>query len=178
MLAWYFMQVVRLQEDVQQVPWPTYSVTSPQAISKDPFRGGTNISERQSYKVLFHCSQARWHPKCTTKPYDCLMSPPELLLRTTKYGPAVDLWSVGCIFAELLHGKPIFPGKDEASVILIYNLTMLILHGSDMHGNFDRHALELLEKMLTLDPDKRISAKDALDAEYFWIDPLPCDPKR
>ncbi|GJR14855.1 nucleolar protein 14 [Tanacetum coccineum] len=108
-------KVVRLQEDVQQVPWPTYSVTSPQAISKDPFRGGTNISERQSYKVLFHCSQARWHPKCTTKPYDCLMS---------------------------------------------------------------SNTLELLEKMLTLDPDKRISAKDALDAEYFWIDLLPCDPKR
>jgi serine/threonine protein kinase len=31
----------------------------------------------------------------------------------TKYGPAVDLWSVGCIFAELLYGKPILPGKDE-----------------------------------------------------------------
>ncbi|BBG93563.1 cyclin-dependent kinase C, partial [Prunus dulcis] len=39
--------------------------------------------------------------------------PPELLLGATKYGPAVDMWSVGCIFAELLHGKPIFPGKDE-----------------------------------------------------------------
>ncbi|KAK6138267.1 hypothetical protein DH2020_028014 [Rehmannia glutinosa] len=39
--------------------------------------------------------------------------PPELLLGTTKYGPAVDMWSVGCIFAELLNGKPIFPGKDE-----------------------------------------------------------------
>ncbi|KAG4953115.1 hypothetical protein JHK85_039514 [Glycine max] len=62
--------------------------------------------------------------------------PPELLLGTTKYGPAVDMWSVGCIFAELLQGKPIFPGKDE-----------------------------------------RITAKDALDAEYFWTDPLPCDPK-
>lgn len=42
-----------------------------------------------------------------------LYRPPELLLGTTKYGPAVDMWSVGCIFAELLHGKPIFPGKDE-----------------------------------------------------------------
>ncbi|AQK63234.1 hypothetical protein ZEAMMB73_Zm00001d013371 [Zea mays] len=31
--------------------------------------------------------------------------------------------------------------------------------------------------MLTLDPSQRISAKDALDAEYFWTDPLPCDPK-
>ena len=44
--------------------------------------------------------------------------------------------------------------------------------------SFDRHALELLEKMLVLDPSQRISAKDALDADYFWTDPLPCDPKR
>ncbi|KAG5064560.1 hypothetical protein JHK85_005743 [Glycine max] len=43
--------------------------------------------------------------------------------------------------------------------------------------SFDHHALELLEKMLTLDPSQRITAKDALDAEYFWTDPLPCDPK-
>ncbi|KAI8020744.1 Cyclin-dependent kinase C-2 [Camellia lanceoleosa] len=42
---------------------------------------------------------------------------------------------------------------------------------------FDRHALDLLEKMLTLDPSQGISAKDALDAEYFWTDPLPCDPR-
>ncbi|KAF2537811.1 hypothetical protein F2Q68_00022994 [Brassica cretica] len=31
--------------------------------------------------------------------------------------------------------------------------------------------------MLVLDPSQRITAKDALDAEYFWTDPLPCDPK-
>lgn len=42
-----------------------------------------------------------------------LSRPPELLLGATKYGPAVDMWSVGCIFAELLHGKPILPGKNE-----------------------------------------------------------------
>ncbi|KAK6251633.1 hypothetical protein SCA6_005638 [Theobroma cacao] len=47
--------------------------------------------------------------------------PPELLLGATKYGPAVDMWSVGCIFAELLHGKPIFPGKDEASCFALIN---------------------------------------------------------
>ncbi|KAG9152480.1 hypothetical protein Leryth_016412 [Lithospermum erythrorhizon] len=45
------------------------------------------------------------------------------------------------------------------------------------HFSFDRHALELLDRMLTLDPSQRIAAKDALDAEYFWTDPLPCDPK-
>lgn len=56
--------------------------------------------------------------------------PPELLLGTTKYGPAVDMWSVGCIFAELLHGKPIFPGKDEVADLFcwlnVLNLTKLI----------------------------------------------------
>lgn len=45
--------------------------------------------------------------------------PPELLLGATKYGPAVDMWSVGCIFAELLHGKPIFPGKDEVADVFV-----------------------------------------------------------
>ena len=54
-----------------------------------------------------------------------IFRPPELLLGTTKYGPAVDMWSVGCIFAELLHGKPIFPGKDE--VINIYLNTIIVI---------------------------------------------------
>lgn len=39
--------------------------------------------------------------------------PPELLLGATKYGPAVDMWSVGCIFAELLNGGPILQGRTE-----------------------------------------------------------------
>ncbi|XP_052197580.1 cyclin-dependent kinase C-2-like [Diospyros lotus] len=128
--------------------------------------------------------------------------PPELLLGTTKYGPAVDMWSVGCIFAELLHGKPIFPGKDEpeqinkifelcgapdesnwpgVSKIPWYNnfkpTRPIKRRLREVFRHFDRHALELLDKMLTLDPSQRISAKDALDAEYFWTDPLPCDPK-
>jgi len=35
-----------------------------------------------------------------------------LLLGSVKYGPAVDMWLVGCIFAELLNGKPILPAKN------------------------------------------------------------------
>lgn len=38
---------------------------------------------------------------------------PELLLGATDYSWPIDLWSAGCIFAELLIGKPIFPGKSE-----------------------------------------------------------------
>ncbi|KAF6148742.1 hypothetical protein GIB67_019350 [Kingdonia uniflora] len=128
--------------------------------------------------------------------------PPELLLGATKYGPAVDMWSVGCILAELLYGKPILPGKNEpeqlnkifelcgapneenwpgVSKIPWYNnfkpTRPLKRRVWEFFKHFDRHALELLDKMLTLDPSQRISAKDALDAEYFWDDPLPCDPK-
>ncbi|KAL5223262.1 hypothetical protein ABZP36_027975 [Zizania latifolia] len=128
--------------------------------------------------------------------------PPELLLGSTRYGPAVDMWSVGCIFAELLNGKPILTGKNEPEQLSkIFELCgtpdELIWPGvtkmpwynnfkpqrpmkrrvKEFYKHFDRHALDLLEKMLTLDPSQRISAKDALDAEYFWTDPLPCDPK-
>lgn len=39
--------------------------------------------------------------------------PPELLLGATHYGVGVDLWSVGCILAELLTGKPILPARTE-----------------------------------------------------------------
>ncbi|KAL8134008.1 cyclin-dependent kinase C-1-like [Apium graveolens] len=128
--------------------------------------------------------------------------PPELLLGATKYGPAVDMWSVGCIFAELLQGKPVLPGKAEPEQLnKIFELCgtpdesnwpgvsrtpwyskfkparPMKRRVREMFRHFDRHALDLLDKMLTLDPAQRISAKDALDAEYFWTDPLPCDPK-
>lgn len=39
--------------------------------------------------------------------------PPELLLGANEYGPSVDMWSTGCLLAELLTRKPLFPGRDE-----------------------------------------------------------------
>jgi cyclin-dependent kinase 12/13 len=49
--------------------------------------------------------------------------PPELLLGAHSYGTAVDMWSVGCILAELLYRKPIFPGKTEIDQLdLIFRL--------------------------------------------------------
>ena len=49
--------------------------------------------------------------------------PPELLLGAEKYSTAVDMWSVGCIFAELLTRKPLLPGKSEIEQLdLIFKL--------------------------------------------------------
>ena len=38
---------------------------------------------------------------------------PELLLGCAQYGPAVDVWSVGCMFSEISTGLPLFPGQSE-----------------------------------------------------------------
>lgn len=40
---------------------------------------------------------------------------PEIMLTWQKYDVEVDLWSAGCIFAEMLEGKPLFPGKDHVN---------------------------------------------------------------
>ena len=40
---------------------------------------------------------------------------PEIMLTWQKYDVEVDVWSAGCIFAEMLEGKPLFPGKDHVN---------------------------------------------------------------
>lgn len=140
--------------------------------------------------------------KFTNRVITLTYRPPELLLGSTNYGPAVDIWSAGCIFAELLHGKPIMFGRNEpeqlfkifelcgspdefnwpgASKLCWYNnfkpARPMRRRLREVFRHFDSHALDLLDKMLILDPSKRISANDALAAEYFQMEPLPCDPK-
>ncbi|KDO57100.1 hypothetical protein CISIN_1g015247mg [Citrus sinensis] len=51
--------------------------------------------------------------------------PPELLLGATDYGVGVDLWSAGCILAELLAGKPIMPGRTEVSATFCFVLNLI-----------------------------------------------------
>eukprot|EP01121_Diplochlamys_sp_Union-15-3_P022273 TRINITY_DN9421_c0_g1_i5.p1 TRINITY_DN9421_c0_g1~~TRINITY_DN9421_c0_g1_i5.p1 ORF type:complete len:303 (-),score=48.55 TRINITY_DN9421_c0_g1_i5:26-934(-) len=125
--------------------------------------------------------------------------PPELLLGSHKYGAAVDCWSVGCILGELLCKKSMFPGKTEIDQVdLIFrscgsptdqtwpDVKTLPWYKSfrpkklykpllrDIFKAHDSHAVDLLERLLTLDPRKRITAKEALEASYFTTEPLPC----
>lgn len=50
---------------------------------------------------------------------------PELLLGATHYGVGIDLWSAGCILAELLAGRPIMPGRTE---VIIRFCTLYHIH--------------------------------------------------
>lgn len=129
---------------------------------------------------------------------------PELLLGATQYGPEVDNWSAGCIIAELLLRRPLFPGQDEKEQIMkvfsicgaptevrwpgvsslpyYRQLTPEVAQFPDRLRHHLRSlsddASSLLCQLLTLDPPKRMSAKDALDHDWFWKDPMPCDPTR
>ncbi|GMH25544.1 hypothetical protein Nepgr_027387 [Nepenthes gracilis] len=126
--------------------------------------------------------------------------PPELLLGATYYGTAVDLWSTGCILAELYAGKPIMPGRTEVEQLhKIFKLCgspseeywkkSKLPHATifkpqqpyrrcvaETFKNFPAPALSLMETLLSIDPADRGSAASALKSEFFTTKPLPCDP--
>lgn len=136
---------------------------------------------------------------------------PELLLGAKHYTSAVDMWALGCIFAELLTLKPLFQGQEVKATPNPFQLDQLdkifkvlghptqekwptlvnLPHWqSDMqhiqghkydnpglhsvvHLSPKNPAYDLLSKMLEYDPRKRITAAQALDHEYFRLEPLP-----
>ncbi|XP_020575757.1 probable serine/threonine-protein kinase At1g54610 [Phalaenopsis equestris] len=126
--------------------------------------------------------------------------PPKLLLGTQKDGVSVDMWSSGCILAELLSGKPIMPGRTEVEQLhMIFKLCgspseeywrkSRLPHAtifkpqhpykSNIHQEF-RHfpspAVALLERLLAVDPADRGTSYSALTSEFFTVEPFACDP--
>ncbi|KAK0576958.1 hypothetical protein LWI29_025883 [Acer saccharum] len=118
---------------------------------------------------------------------------PELLLCCDNYGTSIDVWSVGCIFAELLGRKPIFPGTECLNQLkLIINIlgsqreedlefidnpkarkyikSLPYTPGTALprlYPNAHPLAIDLLQKMLVFDPSKRISVTEALQHPYM-----------
>ncbi|KAJ5033496.1 uncharacterized protein L3040_008611 [Drepanopeziza brunnea f. sp. 'multigermtubi'] len=126
--------------------------------------------------------------------------PPELLLHLRKYTTAIDLWGVGCVFGEMLIGKPILSGDSDANQLkIIFDLMgtptdenmpefrslpgaegmSFAPHASTLAQRFRAYgsgAISLLNELLKLDWKKRINAIDALKHPYFRNVPLPAQP--
>ena len=49
---------------------------------------------------------------------------PELLVGDTQYGPPVDVWAIGCVFAELLNGQPLWPGRSDVDQLYLIKKTL------------------------------------------------------
>ncbi|KAG5092662.1 hypothetical protein JHK82_051440 [Glycine max] len=118
---------------------------------------------------------------------------PELLLNCSEYTAAIDIWSVGCILGEIITRQPLFPGKDYVHQLRL--ITELIGSPDDHSLGFLRSdnarryvrqlpqyprqqfatrfpsmspgAVDLLEKMLVFDPNRRITIKEALCHPYL-----------
>ncbi|TKY47747.1 Cyclin-dependent kinase G-2 [Spatholobus suberectus] len=130
---------------------------------------------------------------------------PELLLGTKQYSTAIDMWSLGCIMAELLSKEPLFNGKTEfdqldkifsilgapnetiwpgfselprVKVNFVknqYNLLRKKFPATSFTGSpvLSDSGFDLLNKLLTYDPEKRITAEEALNHKWFREVPLP-----
>jgi serine/threonine protein kinase len=118
---------------------------------------------------------------------------PEVILSWKKYTAAIDMWSVGCILAELIIRKPLLPAASEEEQLNM--ITKLLGNPSSKQVNQIENeknrefvlqlpkreakdftqifkganplAIDLLKKMLTYDPDERISVADALAHPYL-----------
>eukprot|EP00697_Spironema_sp_BW2_P016460 gnl/Spiro4/770_TR419_c0_g1_i1.p1 gnl/Spiro4/770_TR419_c0_g1~~gnl/Spiro4/770_TR419_c0_g1_i1.p1 ORF type:complete len:318 (-),score=24.54 gnl/Spiro4/770_TR419_c0_g1_i1:44-997(-) len=126
---------------------------------------------------------------------------PELLFGARKYTPSVDMWAVGCIFAELLNHSPLFPGENDIDQLFQVlrvmgtpteamwpGLTQLPDYNkiffdpmpgiplAEILPNASPEAIALLEKILVFNPAVRLSATEALRDPYFFTEPLPSPP--
>ncbi|XP_050552552.1 cyclin-dependent kinase 11B-like [Spodoptera frugiperda] len=133
----------------------------------------------------------RWYPA------------PEILLLFNDYSSPVDMWSVGCIFAELITLWPLFPGSSELDQMTKIFKTLgtpsdsiwpgysestvvrnLILDDYPPGGLrkeisqelLSEDGLSLLQCFLTYDPSKRITAAAALEHAYFNEQPVAVEP--
>jgi serine/threonine protein kinase len=124
---------------------------------------------------------------------------PELLYGSTNYGLEIDLWSLGCILAELLNLEPIFPGISDIDQIsriigVLGNITEETFPGCSNLPDYNKFFFNKVEKptgleaclpnrsasevsiikqLLCYDPAKRASASDLLNEPYFTEEPLP-----
>jgi len=146
---------------------------------------------------MYGTPKTRLSPQAITLWY----KPPELLLGASEYGAAADLWSVGCIFAELFLRRAFLQPETNSDIDQLNKI--FTVFGSPTETNWPDHkalplpsrgltwdncppipfdelfaaapkdALSLLRSILVLDPNNRLTATQCLNHPYFLNEPPP-----
>ncbi|CAL5360544.1 unnamed protein product [Camellia sinensis] len=160
-------------------------------VDDDPFKGSYSYEAEEGaddrYGALTSIVGTRW------------FRAPELLFGSTKYGPEIDLWSLGCIFAELFSLEPLFPGTSDIDQLgrifcVLGNVTEEIWPGCSelpdyktiSFGKVEKplglesclpnqspYEINLVKKLLFFDPASRATAMELLHDKYLNEEPLP-----
>ncbi|KAF9800069.1 hypothetical protein SFRURICE_016946 [Spodoptera frugiperda] len=102
---------------------------------------------------------------------------PELLLHSKTYGTPIDMWSVGCIFAELMNLQPLFPGSSEIDQLkIIFEFPSGGLRKKINQDLLSDNGFSLLLELLTYDPSMRATSTESLLHPYFDEQPLAVEP--
>jgi mitogen-activated protein kinase 1/3 len=151
------------------------------------------VSKKPKKKAKGDESDSEEDPELTEYVITRWYRAPEVILCPSHYAKAVDIWSVGCIFAELLGRQPLFPGdhyldqiqkiiavtgtpkmeeldfiqKKEAKEFFLKLVKRTKLTWTSLFPNANPIALDLLEKMLTFNPKKRYTVDQCISNPYF-----------
>lgn len=162
-------------------------------IHRDIKPANIGVNEDCSIRILDFGYARPTNDNLTGKLVSLWYGAPECALNWMDYSEKVDIWSIGCIMAELLTGEPLFPGDDDMQQLHLMidilgkprdDFMQKISEESgreyieslppvenptlrDILENIDPLAIDLLEKMLEWDPEKRISAEEALEHPYL-----------
>ncbi|KYQ58018.1 Cell division protein kinase 20 [Trachymyrmex zeteki] len=160
------------------------------------------ISEKGILKIAdFGLSRLMW--KDGTKPYSHQVATrwyraPELLYGARYYTSAIDIWSIGCIFGEMLNTSPLFPGETDIEQLAIvlkylgsptseswpelaslpdYNKITFPYHKSTSWESIIQdaqpEAIDLIRQILIYNSSNRLTAEQALCHTYFYSKPYP-----
>ncbi|PWA02492.1 hypothetical protein BB558_001327 [Smittium angustum] len=145
----------------------------------------------ESQRDLTKCVVTRWY------------RPPELLLGERKYSSSIDLWGVGCIAAEMLIKRPLFPGKSDLDQLeqifkmcgspnktnwpnwdQLPDVSIITGFGRYSRGikeyfkKYGDNFADFMDSLLQLNPVNRMTAAEALNHSIFFTPPYPTKPEQ
>ncbi|XP_029159857.1 cyclin-dependent kinase 20-like [Nylanderia fulva] len=165
---------------------PANLLISTEGILKIADFGLSRLMWQDSSKAYSHQVATRWYRA------------PELLYGARYYTSAIDMWSIGCIFGEMLNTSPLFPGETDIEQLAIvlkylgsptseswpeltslpdYNKISFAYHKGTTWESIIQDAqpdaIDLIRKILIYNSSRRLTAEQALCHKYFYSKPYP-----